>query len=259
MRIAFRVCVIMAFGSLVAAGMRAVLWHPSDAGQARALSFAKVPAVLVQLGAASISTSKEDFLLTRDRAAAFAKLALQGIRKEYPNHPTVVLNGDADVKPPRQVHPAFFGCYDWHSSVHGHWMLVRLLRQYPELPEARTIRDTLGASLTAANLKTEADALARPNMQTFERPYGWAWLLKLAEELHGWDDADGKAWAKNVKPLADVIAARYISYFPKQTYPIRSGVHSSTAFGLTFALDYARTVGDEKLREAVVDRARTYF
>ena len=96
-------------------------------------------------------------------------------------------------------------------------------------------------------------------MQTFERPYGWAWLLKLAEELHGWDDADGKAWAKHIKPLADTIAARYISYFPKQTYPIRSGVHSSTAFGLTFALDYARTVGDDKLRDAIIDRARTYF
>jgi hypothetical protein len=259
MRIAFKVCVMMALGSLAAAGMRAVLWHPSDAGQARASSSAKVPAVLVQLDAASTSTSKEDFLMTRDRASAFAKLALKGIRKEYPNHPTFVLNGDADVKPPRKMHPAFFGCYDWHSSVHGHWMLVRLLRQYPDLPEARTIRDALGANLTAGNLKTEADAFARPNMQTFERPYGWAWLLKLAEELHGWDDADGKAWAKNIKPLADAIAARYISYFPKQTYPIRSGVHSSTAFGLTFALDYARTVGDVKLRDAIIDRARAYF
>jgi hypothetical protein len=232
---------------------------PSHGGQGRAVGAAKAPAKLVQFDAASDAKSKEDFLMTRERASAFAKLALKGIRKEYPNHPTVVLNGDADVKPPRQVHPAFFGCYDWHSSVHGHWMLVRLLRQYPDLPEAPAIREALRANLTADNLKTEADTFARPNMQTFERPYGWAWLLKLTEELHGWDDADGKAWAKNLRPLADVITARYISYFPKQTYPIRSGVHSSTAFGLTFALDYARTVGDDKLQGALVDRARTYF
>jgi hypothetical protein len=259
MRIALKAWVMMAIGGLSAAGTWAVLWRPSDAEQARAISPASVSAVLVQQGADATATSKDDLRMTRERASAFAKLALKGIRQEYPNHPTVVVNGDGDVKPPRETHPAFFGCYDWHSSVHGHWMLVRLLRQYPDLPEAPAIREALRTNLTEGNLKVEAEVFARPSMQTFERPYGWTWLLKLAEELHGWDDADGKTWAKSLRPLADAIAGRYISYFPKQTYPIRSGVHSSTAFGLTFALDYARTVGNDKLRDAIVDRARTYF
>ena len=193
------------------------------------------------------------------QASAFAKLALKGLGKEYPNKPADVLNGPAEVKSPREVHPAFYGCFDWHSSVHGHWMLVRLLKTVPTLPEAKEIRAALGEHLTAANLKVEADYFARPNAKSFERPYGWAWLLKLAEELHTWDDPDGKAWVANLKPLADAIVARYLDYFPKQTYPIRSGVHSSTAFGLAFAHDYARATGHAKLRERIEERAKAYF
>jgi hypothetical protein len=210
-------------------------------------------------GLASHGPPQHNVAMTQEQASAFARLALKGIQKEYPNKPAEVLNGDGDVKPPRAVHPAFYGCYDWHSSVHGHWMLVRLLRLYPELPERKTIRDRLSENLTAKNIQVEIEAFARPNMQSFERPYGWAWLLKLAEELDGWDDPDGKAWAKNLRPLADALAARYVAYFPKQTYPNRSGVHSSTAFGLAFALDYARGVGDDKLRDLVLERSRTYF
>jgi hypothetical protein len=197
--------------------------------------------------------------MTREQASAFARLALKGIQKEYPNKPADVLNSDKDVQSPRAIHPAFYGCFDWHSSVHGHWMLVRLLRVFPDLPEAKTIRATLGENLTAKNLQVEAAYFARANTQSYERPYGWAWLLKLAEELHGWDDPEGKEWAKNLKPLADTIAARYVAYFPKQTYPIRSGVHSSTAFGLAFAHDYARVTGNKGLRELVEERARTYY
>ena len=197
--------------------------------------------------------------MTPEQASAFVRLALKGIQKEYPNKPADVLNSDRDVRSPRAMHPAFYGCFDWHSSVHGHWMLVRLLRQFPDLPEARSIRTALGENLTAKNLQAEADYFARPNTQSYERPYGWAWLLKLAEELHGWDDADGKEWSKNLKPLADVIVGRYVSYFPKQTYPIRTGVHPSTAFGLSFALDYARAVGNRKLEELAEERARAYF
>ena len=105
----------------------------------------------------------------------------------------------------------------------------------------------------------EAEYFSRPNTQSFERPYGWAWLLKLAEELHGWDDPDGKQWSKNIQPLADAIVGRYLAYFPKQTYPIRSGVHPNTAFGLSFALDYARAVNHKALRELVEERSRAYF
>jgi hypothetical protein len=197
--------------------------------------------------------------LSPHQASAFARLALKGVNKEYPNKPEHVLAGPDDVKGPKALHPAFYGCYDWHSSVHGHWMLARLLHLFPDLPEAKEVRAVLAAHLTADNLRIEADYFARPESKPFERPYGWAWLLKLAEELHGWDDADAKVWSKNLQPLADVVVARYLDYFPKQTYPIRTGVHANTAFGLSFAHDYARIVGHQKLRELVEDRAKAYF
>jgi hypothetical protein len=197
--------------------------------------------------------------LSRDRASGFARLALKGIDKEYPNKPEHVMGGPDDVKSPKVLHPAFYGSYDWHSSVHGHWMLARLLRLFPDLPEAARIRSTLKDHLTAARLQVEADYFARKDSKSFERPYGWAWLLKLAEELQGWDDPDAREWSKNLRPLADAIAARYLEFFPKQTYPIRTGVHPNTAFGLAFAHDYARAMGDARLQGLVEERARAYF
>ncbi|MBI3407761.1 MAG: DUF2891 domain-containing protein [Planctomycetes bacterium] len=197
--------------------------------------------------------------LNEQNASAFARLALKGIRKEYPNKPGDVLNEAADVKNPRAVHPAFYGCFDWHSSVHGHWMLVRLLRMFRALPEREEIRAALTENLTAKNLKVEADYFARPNTKSFERTYGWAWLLKLAEELHSWDDPDAKKWSRNLQPLTDAIVARYLEFLPKQTYPIRTGVHPNTAFGLAFALDYARAVGNKPLRDMIEKRSRDYY
>jgi hypothetical protein len=197
--------------------------------------------------------------LTRERASAFAKLALKGARREFPNKPAHVLLDDKDAKTPKALHPAFYGCYDWHSAVHGHWMLARVLRTHPDLPEGKEIRALLAAHLTAANLKAEAEYFNRPEAKPFERPYGWAWLLKLAEELHTWDDPDAKQWSANLKPLAELIARRYVEFFPKQTYPIRAGVHSNTAFGLAFAHDYARAVGDQKLRALIEERAKAYY
>ncbi len=197
--------------------------------------------------------------LTRDAASAFARLALKGVAREYPNKPEHVLAGPADARTPRALHPAFYGCYDWHSAVHGHWLLVKVLRLHPDLPEAKAIRAALDANLTAANLRAEAAYFDRPDARTFERPYGWAWLLKLAADLHTWDDPDARRWAADLKPLADVIAARYVAYFPKQTYPTRAGTHANTAFGLAFAHDYAVAVGDAKLRALVEERARAYF
>ena len=189
-------------------------------------------------------------VLNRERASAFARLALKGLSKEYPNKPEHVLAGPADLKAPLALHPAFYGSYDWHSSVHGHWMLLRLLRLFPDLKEAPEIRAVMNAHLTVENLKVEADYFARKESKSFERAYGWAWLLKLAQELHGWDDPDAKAWAQHLRPLSDVIVARYLEFFPKQTYPIRTGVHPNTAFGLSFRLgDYAlpRSTGDTRL------------
>jgi hypothetical protein len=206
------------------------------------------------------AVAKESFpKMTEKQASAFARLALKGIQKEYPNKPGDVLDGEKDVRSPRATHPAFYGCFDWHSSVHGHWMLVRLLRVFPNLPEKKRILAALGENLSAKNLRAEADYFARPSAKSFERPYGWAWLLKLAEELHGWDSPEGRAWSKNLKPLADVIVERYLTFFPKQTYPIRTGVHPNTAFGLAFAHDFARTTSHTKLREAVESRSRAYY
>jgi hypothetical protein len=139
-------------------------------------------------------------------------------------------------------------------------MLARLLRLFPDLPEANEIRRVLGEHLTAENLQVEAAYFARKESKSFERPYGWAWLLKLAEELHGWPgDEEARLWSKNLAPLADVVVARFLEFFPKQTYPIRTGVHPNTAFALAFAHDYARAVGDSKLGERVEERARAYF
>ena len=198
-----------------------------------------------------ICAEESNAVLTKDQASAFARLALKGIDKEFPNKPEHVMSGASDVLGPKALHPAFFGCYDWHSSVHGHWMLVRLIRVFPDLPEQTEIRAVMGSHLTAPNLKVEADYFSRKDSKSFERPYGWAWLLKLAEELHAWEDPDAKVWARNLKPLADVIVTRYLDFFPKQTYPIRTGVHPNTAFGLSFAHDYARATADDRLMALV--------
>src|SRR3984893_3800082 len=145
--------------------------------------------------------SKQDqLILAQSEASHFAQLALKCVTKEYPNKPDHTINDGNDVKSPRAMHPAFYGCFDWHSSVHGHWMLVRLLRHFPELPEGKQIRAPLAENLTAKNLQAEADYFAQPNCASFERTYGWAWLLKLAEELQSWHDPEGKEWSRNIKP-----------------------------------------------------------
>jgi hypothetical protein len=203
--------------------------------------------------------SSGELSLSREQASAFARLALKAIQTEYPNKPEHVMNGPGDILGPRALHPAFYGSYDWHSCVHGHWLLVRLLRRFPDLPERSEVRAVLRRHLAADHLRAEADYFGKPNRQSFERPYGWTWLLKLAEDLRGWDDPDAKQWSANLRPLTDVIAARYLAYVPKQTYPIRVGTHANTAFGLTFAHDYARATGDAKLRALVEERAKFYF
>jgi hypothetical protein len=205
------------------------------------------------------NSKANNLTLTREQASRFARLALKCVAKEYPNKLDHVMNDRDEVQNPRALHPAFYGCFDWHSSVHGHWMLVRLLRVFADLPEAAEIRKALDENLTAKNILVETGYLVQPNRQSFERTYGWAWLLKLAEELHGWDDADGKKWSRNLQPLAEALASRYIAFLPKQTYPIRTGVHPNTAFGLAFALDYATAVGNRQLTELIRERSLTYF
>ena len=189
----------------------------------------------------------------------FARLALGCIQRELPNSIQHMINGPGDVVSPRVLHPAFYGCLDWHSAVHGHWMLVRLLRTHPALPEGPAIRAALDENLTAANLAAEVAYFAGAHRGSFERPYGWAWLLQLAAELHGWDDVDARRWSAHLAPLAETIVARYLAFFPRQTYPVRTGVHANTAFGFGFALDYARAAGRTDLAGLIVERATTYY
>jgi hypothetical protein len=207
-------------------------------------------------------------VLDAAQASHFARLALRCARREYPNIITHLLNDASQVKSPAALHPAFYGCFDWHSSVHGHWLLARLLRLYPSLPEAREIRAALDANLTEENVRVEDEYFREPGRQSYERPYGWAWLLKLHEELYAWDDPEARRWFGALQPLADTIVRKYTDFFAKQTYPIRVGTHFNTAFGLSFALDYAvavkgvdadRQLALDRLRERVVESSRRYF
>jgi Protein of unknown function (DUF2891) len=192
-------------------------------------------------------------------AERFAKLALACIDREYPNKPEHVLDSAADARPPREFHPAFFGCFDWHSSVHGHWMLVRLLKTFPDMTSGKEIRTRLAAHFTAEAMATEARYLDIKSNRSFERTYGWAWTLRLMSELQTWDDPDAKAWRVNIEPLAKTLVARLKDFLPKLTSPIRTGVHPNTAFALGEALDYAKAAGDRELADAVAKRARDYY
>ncbi len=178
-------------------------------------------------------------------------MALAGIEREYPHKPEHVLNEPDDAQLPRALHPAFYGCYDWHSAVHTHWMLVRLARRFPALPEAAQIRRVLRSHLTAQNVGAEMRYLESPNRHSFERAYGWAWLWCLAAELRLWNDPESTAWFDAVKPLASLLARRYADYLSRQTYPIRAGTHANTAFALALAWDYGTACEDTPLCAAV--------
>lgn len=192
-------------------------------------------------------------------AERFAKLALACVHKEYPNKISHVLNSDADVAPPRKLTPAFCGCYDWHSSVHGHWLLVRLLRTFPDASFANPARDALKKSLTAENLKSEAAYLRGEGRASFERPYGLAWLLQLCAELREWDDPQSREMLANLKPLEDAAVERLTTWLPKLSHPVRIGEHDQTAFALGLILDYARGKNDEALLKLAADSARKFF
>jgi len=185
-------------------------------------------------------------------AARLAQMALAGVTREYPHKPEHVLNAAGDVRTPRKLHPAFYGCYDWHSAVHSHWMLARLLRAVPALPQAAAIRAVFDLHFSADALAAELDYLHAPNRANFERPYGWAWFFKLVSEIAALRELDGaSAWQTRLQPIADVFTARLIDHLPRQTYPIRAGTHGNTAFALGFAWDFARATGNHALADAV--------
>ena len=206
-----------------------------------------------------MASAAEPPMLDAAQADKFARLALAGLDREYPNKPGEVLTGDMDLLPPRIMHPAFFGCFDWHSSVHGHWMLVRLLRTQPGLASAGEIRARLAAHLTATNLAVEAAYFDPKDNRSFERMYGWAWALRLAAELRLWNDPEAQQWSRNLAPLEHKLVGLTEDYLPRLTYPIRTGVHPDTAFALAQILDYARGVGATNLERLVVERAKNYY
>ena len=196
---------------------------------------------------------------TVKEANNLAELPLNCINTQYPNKLGQTLENKEAIGEPQELHPAFYGCFDWHSSVHAHWSMVSLLKQFPDLKKAETIREKLKESLSAENIQGEIDYFKREQSDSFERTYGWAWLLKLAEEIETWNDPLADELGKNLAPLTELIVKKYIEFLPKLNYPIRVGEHSNTAFGLSFAYDYANAVEHTELKELISERAKDFY
>jgi len=196
-----------------------------------------------------------DAALTPQMASKFAQIALTHVGREYPNVSVHVLNGPADARTPRALHPVFYGSYDWHSCVHGHWLLATLLRLFPDVPEAPAIVGHFDATFIAEAIAGELAYLKAPARGGFERPYGWAWLLLLGAELR----RRGGPWDAALRPLSDAFEGRFVAFLPKADYPVRAGVHSNTAFALALAHDYARVADNVALKRLIVAKARAWY
>ena len=192
-------------------------------------------------------------------ANTLVELPLKCMDQEYPNKLNQVIGSGEDLKSPRQLHPAFYGCFDWHSSVHGHWSLVSLLKQYPNIDKHNEIHEKLLNSMSKENIEKEVAYFFGEHNGSYERTYGWAWLLKLAEEIHTWDNPSARILEQNLQPLTDLIVLKYIEFLPKLNYPIRVGEHPNTAFGLSFAYDYAISVNHIELKTLIENRAKDFY
>lgn len=178
-------------------------------------------------------------VFTPEMANYLYQFAYNCIDQEYPNKPGVVLGDESYLQTPREMHPAFYGCFDWHSAVHGHWTLVNLLRMFPDFEHHDSIMDKLKNNITKENIEKEVAFFMDEHNSTFQRTYGWAWLLKLAESLREWDHPDATELYHNIKPLEQLLARKFIEFLNVLNYPIRTGEHPNTAFGMSFAYDYA--------------------
>lgn len=194
-------------------------------------------------------------------AAQFSRIALANILQEYPNKLDHVMNDAGEVRAPRALHPVFYGSYDWHSCVHMHWLLARLLRHFPALAEGAQIQAVFDAHFTQANVAAEIAYLHQPSRQSFERTYGWAWLLKLQTELieSAKTNSHAAQWRDALQPLADALVERYLQFLPIAQFPIRAGTHANSAFGLLFALDYAECIQHRALRKLIAAKANAWF
>lgn len=199
--------------------------------------------------------------LNQEIALQLSRAPLHCIPAEFPNKTSHLADAPADARLlPSELHPVFYGCLDWHSSVHGHWMLVRLLQVYPDLPNKDSIAGVLDNSFQLEKMQLEAQYFGKYTAaQNYERTYGWAWLLKLDEELATWDHPKAKIWHRNLKPLTDKILGSWKTFLPKQTYPNRTGVHPNTAFAMVFALDWARATGDKDFENQLIEKAKYFY
>lgn len=208
---------------------------------------------------ASVRT-ETTIVLNLDEANRLAELPLACIQNPLPYKSGVVIAKPEDLAMPIEHHPAFYGCFDWHSAVHGHWSLVYLMKTFPGLARKDDAIRMLDENLTAENIAREIAYFSmNRESRSFERTYGWAWLLKLQEELRTWDDEKAAAWSTNLQPLADYISQAYVDYLPKLVYPIRVGEHTNSAFGLSFAYDYALVVGDTALERSIRESAIRFY
>ncbi len=199
--------------------------------------------------------------LTEQQAANLARMPLHCIHTEYPNKTAHVINSQEEaILSPIQLHPSFYGCLDWHSSVHGHWMLVKILKQFPNIAIRDSIVQVLNNSFQDLKINAEADYFIKfKNSNVFERTYGWAWLLKLDQELYTFNDPLAKQWYQALQPLTKQVVTLWKNFLPKQTYPNRTGVHPNTAFGLVFALDWARVVKDTAFESAIISKSKLFY
>lgn len=199
-----------------------------------------------------------DSHLTAALASHFARVALGHLTREYPNRITHSLAGPQDVRSPRELHPIFYGSYDWHSCVHGYWLVTHLIERFPDLPEAARIASVVDEHFTAANAAGEAAYLRLPHNRNFERPYGWAWLLALSAQLASMRSAQAQRWCATLAPLTGIVVERFVEFLPKATYPVRVGTHFNTSFALSLALDFARVTQHAALDALIVETARRW-
>lgn len=191
--------------------------------------------------------------LDLQQAEKIFSLPVHCIEVEYPNKLGQVLGSTNDLKSPKELRPVFYGCFDWHSSVHGYWSIIKLLKEYPQLDSSGEVRIILNRNITSENVSVESAFFEDYNNRHFERTYGWAWLFQLQSELDSWDDPDAQRWSQALKPLANILVEKYKEYLPKLYYPIRTGQHDNTAFGLSLSIDYARSVGEKEFEQLIME------
>lgn len=225
----------------------------------RAAGLISVLALLGSAGFAAAATPPDALSLDATTATRFARLALQCLHEEYPNHISHTMDSSADARPPHELTPAFYGCLDWHSDVHGHWLLVRLLRLLPDAPFAPQARVALARSLTPENIAAEVAYFQGTGRASFERPYGLAWLLQLSTELREWHDPQAQRWLAALQPLEAEVASRLRDWLPKLHYPIRIGEHDQTAFAFGLNWDWAGVAGDTAMRRLLTDAAQRFY